>query len=131
MYKRFLGVEIIDLNDHEEDDEICTSLNSNESSEFNENKPLTNARVIEALQTVPWTTFERSVEEKSEQDEKVDTEVDNSLAEGDFEDLMSKLSTFKQKSDELPREERYAFAEKIALSFFSAMGGEDESDSAE
>ena len=131
MYERFLGVEIIDLNDLEEDDEICTSLNSKENSEHNENKPLMNARVIEALQTVPWTTFERSVEEKSEQDEKVETQVDKSLAEGDFEDLMSKLSTFKQKSDELPREERYAFAEKIALSFFSAMGGEDESDSAE
>ena len=119
------------MNDEEEDDEICTSLNSNESSEPNENKPLLNARVIEALQTVPWTTFDRSVEEKSEQDEKVEPQVDKSLAEGDFEDLMSKLSTFKQKSDELPREERYAFAEKIALSFFSAMGGEDESDSAE
>ena len=131
MYKRFLGVEIIDLNDQEEDDEICTSLNSNESSEPNENKPLMNARVIEALQTVPWTAFERIVEETSEQDEKVEAQVDNSLAEGDFEDLMSKLSTFKQKSDELPREERYAFAEKIALSFFSAMGGEDESDSTE
>ena len=130
MYELFLGVEIIDLND-QEDDEICTSLNTNENSDPNENKPLMNARVIEALQTVPWTTFERTVEEKSEQDEKVETQVDKSLAEGDFEDLMSKLSTFKQKSDELPREERYAFAEKIALSFFSAMGGEDESDSAE
>ena len=130
MYELFLGVEIIDLND-QEDDEICTSLNTNENSDPNENKPLMNARVIEALQTVPWTTFERTVEEKSEQDEKVETQVDKSLPEGDFEDLMSKLSTFKQKSDELPREERYAFAEKIALSFFSAMGGEDESDSAE
>lgn len=130
MYELFLGVEIIDLND-QEDDEICTSLNTNENSDPNENKPLMNARVIEALQTVPWTTFERTVEEKSEQDEKVETQVDKSLPEGDFEDLMSKLSTFKQKSDELPREERYAFAEKIALSFFSAMGGEDESDSGE
>ena len=130
MFELFLGVEIIDLND-QEDDEICTSLNTNENSDPNENKPLMNARVIEALQTVPWTTFERTVEEKNEQDEKVETQVNKSLPEGDFEDLMSKLSTFKQKSDELPREERYAFAEKIALSFFSAMGGEDESDSGE
>jgi len=72
------GVEIIDLND-QEDDEICTSLNTNENSDPNENKPLMNARVIEALQTVPWTTFERTVEEKSEQDEKVETQVEKFL----------------------------------------------------
>lgn len=49
---------------------------------------------------------------------------------GDFEELMSKLSTFKQTSDALPQNERHAFAEQIALNFYSAMGGdEEESDS--
>ena len=68
-------------------------------------------------------------DENNSVDGECDKNVD--LVDGDFEDLMSKLSTFKEKSDELPREERYAFAEKVALSFFSSMGGDEESDSTE
>ena len=117
----------------QDDDEICMSNNSNEDNDNSKDKPPMNRRVIEALQTVPWTAFEKIAEKESERDIKTGSEGDKNLEQvgGDFEDLMSKLSTFKQKSDELPREERYAYAEKIALSFFSAMGGDDESDSTE
>ena len=107
---------MIDLNE-QDDDEICISNNSNEDNDNGKNKPHINRRVIEALQTVPWTAFEKIAEKESERVIKAGSEGDKNLEQvgGDFEDLMSKLSTFKQNSDDLPREERYAYAEKIAL----------------
>ncbi len=45
-----------------------------------------------------------------------------------FEALFSELAVIKAKADNLPLEERRAYAEKIALSFYAAMGGGDSED---
>jgi len=124
------GVEVIDFN---EDENECVTNNSVEDTEQKIIKCTSNKRVIEALQTIPWSELEKTIKNDSEQDNNAESEKDKDvdLVGRDFEDLMSKLSNFKEKSDELPREDRYAFAEKVALSFFSAMGGDEESDSTE
>ena len=86
-----------------------------------------NKRVLEALQTFPWHQLENDVQnDEKELNQKDETDSNQVSGSGDFEDLMSKLSAFKETSDTLPRNERYAFAEQIALSFYSAMGGEEE-----
>ena len=123
---------MIDLSEDNDEEDIRASEEYEENIDQKESKDSVNKRVIEALQTVRWNAFETSVknsEQNVEIEDKKDQNVD--LIDGEFENLMSKLSTFKQKSDDLPREERYAYAEKVALSFFSAMGGDEESDSAE
>ena len=124
---------MIDLSEDNDEEDIRASEEYEENINQKESKDSVNKRVIEALQTVPWNAFETSVLKNSEQDVKIEDKKDHNvdLIDGEFENLMSKLSTFKQKSDDLPREERYAYAEKVALSFFSAMGGDEESDSAE
>ena len=45
-----------------------------------------------------------------------------------FEALFAELATIKAKADNLPPDERKAYAEKIALSFYAAMGGSDDED---
>ena len=124
---------MIDLSEDNDEEDIRASEEYEENIHQNERKEPVNKRVIEALQTVPWNAFETSVLKNSEQNVEIEDKKDQNvdLIDGEFENLMSKLSTFKQKSDDLPREERYAYAEKVALSFFSAMGGDEESDSAE
>ena len=124
---------MIDLSEDNDEEDIRASEEYEENIDQKESKDSVNKRVIEALQTVPWNTFETSVLKNSEQNVEIEDKKDQNvdLIDGEFENLMSKLSTFKQKSDDLPREERYAYAEKVALSFFSAMGGDEESDSAE
>ena len=124
---------MIDLSEDNDEEDIRASEEYEENIDQKESKDSVNKRVIEALQTIPWNAFETSVLNNSEQDVKIEDKKDQNadLIDGEFENLMSKLSTFKQKSDDLPREERYAYAEKVALSFFSAMGGDEESDSAE
>ena len=124
---------MIDLSEDNDEEDIRASEEYEENIDQNESKESVNKRVIEALQTVPWNAFETSVLKNSEQNVEIEDKKDQNvdLIDGEFENLMSKLSTFKQKSDDLPREERYAYAEKVALSFFSAMGGDEESDSAE
>ena len=124
---------MIDLSEENDEEDIRASEEYEENIDQKESKDSVNKRVIEALQTVPWNAFETSVLKNSEQNVEIEDKKDQNvdLIDGEFENLMSKLSTFKQKSDDLPREERYAYAEKVALSFFSAMGGDEESDSAE
>ena len=124
---------MIDLSEDNDEEDIRASEEYEENIDHKESKDSVNKRVIEALQTVPWNAFETSVLKNSEQNVEIEDKKDQNvdLIDGEFENLMSKLSTFKQKSDDLPREERYAYAEKVALSFFSAMGGDEESDSAE
>merc|ERR1712223_1237704 len=127
------GVEVIDLSEENDEEDIRASEKYEENIDQKESKDSENKRVIEALQTVPWNAFETSVLKNREQNVEIEDKRDQTVdhIDGEFENLMSKLSTFKQKSDDLPREERYAYAEKVALSFFSAMGGDEETDSAE
>ena len=124
---------MIDLSEDNDEEDITASEEYEKNIDQKESRDSVNKRVTEALQTVPWNAFETSVLKNSEQNVEIEDKKDQNvdLIDGEFENLMSKLSTFKQKSDDLPREERYAYAEKVALSFFSAMGGDEESDSAE
>ena len=116
------------MNEEEDDNEV---YRSNDIEYVESKTQVTRAgykRVLEALQTFPWNSLKSSAKESEVKQDNLDDEADKNRDSvgGDFEELMSKLSSFKQTSDALPQNERYAFAEQIALSFYSAMGGEEE-----
>jgi hypothetical protein len=58
---------------------------------------------------------------------KETTAADNDEGD-DFEGLFAQLTTFRDRSVNLPDDERRAYAEKMAMSFYNAIGGEDSSD---
>ena len=130
-----IGVEIVDLSEKDEDDDIDSEEQNHEECSGNTNTMGTivvasqQKRVLEALQTYPWhemTTYDEVQEKEQPPNECTDSgSVVVAAGGGEFEELMSKLSTFKLAADNLPRDERYAFAEQIALNFYSAMGGDD------
>lgn len=43
-----------------------------------------------------------------------------------FESLFSELASMKEKSSSLPSAERRAYAEKVAMAFYAALGGSDD-----
>ena len=100
------GVEIIDLSEDPEQDDVEQVFAANGQK-----------RVIEALQTVLWTQW-CTVQDPEASEKDVE----------DFETLFANLVHFKETAAGLPDEERRKFAEKVALSFYSALGDDDESD---
>ena len=68
-----------------------------------------------------WTEL---IENIGEADSGATTEKDVE----DFEKLFANLVNFKDTASGLPDEERRKFAEKVALSFYSALGDDDDSD---
>merc|ERR1711899_259572 len=93
------GVEVIDLSEDNDEEDIRASEEYEENIDQKESKDSVNKRVIEALQTVPWNAFETSVLKNSEQNVEIEDEKDQNVdvIDGEFKNLMSKLSTFKQK----------------------------------
>jgi len=99
------------------------------------------ARILEALKSHTWSTMElveppplMSNKSQCNQEMKPQRTPSASLEESadTFEALFSELAVIKAKADNLPNErEKRAFAEKIALSFYAAMGGDDGPDSEE
>jgi len=108
------GVEIIDFSEDEEDD--TTDTENIQIFASNSQK-----RIVEALQTVMWTEL---IENIGEADSGATTEKDVE----DFEKLFANLVNFKETATGLPDDERRKFAEKVALSFYSALGDEEDSD---
>jgi len=111
------GVEIIDFSEDEEDE------NSSENREDQVHIFASDSqkRIVEALQTVMWTEL---IENIGEADSGATTEKDVE----DFEKLFANLVNFKDTASGLPDEERRKFAEKVAMSFYSALGDDDDSD---
>ena len=103
------GAEIVDLSEDQDDPD----------SPFQTG----NGRVVDALMAYAgWPTPKSPAEE-----EGVEGQEDPS-----FEDLFSKLSEFRESAQTMPSDQRKAFAEEIAMAFYSAMGESDsEPDSAE
>lgn len=99
------------------------------------------ARILEALKSHTWSTMElleppplMSNKSQNNQEKKTQRTHSASLEESadSFEALFSELAVIKAKADNLPTEgEKRAFAEKMALSFYAAMGGDDGPDSDE
>lgn len=95
-------------------------------------------RILEALKSHTWSTMKlldpppMLANGNANQERKArtpGTESNNMEASMDsFEALFSELAVIKAKADNLPLEERRAYAEKIALSFYAAMGGGDSED---
>lgn len=82
-------------------------------------------RIVEALQTVMWPSLcEKSDNDTSEPSSNSSTTTTREMA--DFETLFSNLANFKASATGLPDDERRKFAEKVALSFYAALG--DDSD---
>jgi len=119
------GIEIIDFSEEEGED-----LGGEEMEEkFFAVSP--QKRVIEALQTSPWPNIRMK---KDKEDGRSSMDPDSNLVssggicdEDDFESLFTQLSTFRDRSTTLPDEERRAFAEKVAMQFYNAIGGEETS----
>jgi len=98
-------------------------------------------RILEAMKSHTWSTMEllepptlMSSKSQSVKEKKPQRTPSASLEESvdSFEALFSELAVIKAKADNLPTEgEKRAFAEKIALSFYAAMGGDDGPDTDE
>ena len=82
--------------------------------------------VVEALQTVMWPQLCHSSSSNNELSEEKGQNPNEKDVE-DFENLFANLVHFKETATGLPDEERRKFAEKVAMSFFNALGedGED------
>ncbi len=107
------GIEIIDLS---EDDELQNEQNVSVFASSGQK------RVLEALQTVMWPQLCHP-EEGGHDENEINKEME------DFEALFANLASFKEAAASLPDVERKKFAEKVAMSFYSALGeGEDSSE---
>jgi len=80
-------------------------------------------RVVESLQTVMWPQLCDSSSNDEEQ-EKDQNPKEKDLE--DFESLFANLVHFKETASGLPDQDRRKFAEKVAMSFFNALGDEGE-----
>jgi len=80
-------------------------------------------RVVESLQTVMWPQLCDSSSNDEEQD-KGQNPKEKDLE--DFESLFANLVHFKETATGLPDQDRRKFAEKVAMSFFNALGDEGE-----
>jgi len=106
------GVEIIDFS--EDEDNESTDRENIQIFASDSQK-----RIVEALQTVMWTEL---IENIGEADSGATTEKDME----DFEKLFANLVNFKETASGLPDDERRKFAEKVAMSFYSALGDDDD-----
>lgn len=52
--------------------------------------------------------------------------VENAEKETSFEELFEKFATFKSNADNLPPDQRKAYAEKVTFAFWRAIGGDEE-----
>lgn len=82
-------------------------------------------RVVEALQTCPWTNM-KMVGDDEEKPEADDDRLNDTDVEEDFEGLFEKFADFKETASRLPESERKAYAEKVVLQFWKAMGGDED-----
>ena len=106
------SVELVDFSEDESDENSDVEIFAANAQK----------RVVEALQTVMWPQLcsnDEPSEEKGQNPNEKDVE--------DFENLFANLVHFKETATGLPDEERRKFAEKVAMSFFNALGedGED------
>jgi len=105
-----------------------------ESDEVDESEPgeigdiVGKCRILEALKSHTWSTMQiiPSPADQQKQEKKESQNLEESI--DSFEVLFAELATIKAKADNLPPDERKAYAEKIALSFYAAMGGSDDED---
>ncbi|CAL1540596.1 unnamed protein product [Lymnaea stagnalis] len=62
-------------------------------------------------------------------DAKIDEDMpltDNDVGVEEFEQLFMKLKVMKDRAENLPAEERKKYAEKVAISFWKAIGGDED-----
>ena len=61
-------------------------------------------------------------------DDKVllDSLTNDDPSDESFEALFSRMRDMKEKAESLPEEERKAYAEKVAISFWKAIGGDED-----
>ena len=81
-------------------------------------------RVVESLQTVMWPQLCDSNSNDEEEEDKGQSPKERDLE--DFESLFANLVHFKETASGLPDQDRRKFAEKVAMSFFNALGDEGE-----
>jgi len=124
------GVEIIDFSEDEDEDENDDCIDE----KFFASSP--QKRVIEALQTCPWPNISMKKDTEGARASMDPSSVvgggGGGIGDGDnFEALFAQLSTFRNRSTNMPDGERRAFAERVAMQFYNAIGGENSSDEEE
>ena len=110
------SVELVDFSEDESDENSDVEIFAANAQK----------RVVEALQTVMWPQLCHSSSSNNEPSEEKGQNPNEKDVE-DFESLFANLVHFKETATGLPDEERRKFAEKVAMSFFNALGedGED------
>jgi len=103
------SVELIDMSEDYNEDLEGVHCYSNTATK----------RISEALQTCLWSNYEQKNKDVEEDD--IDENNDDN-----FETLFSQLVNFRESAGDLPDSERRAFAEKIALAFYSSINSDDE-----
>ncbi|GFO24444.1 alpha- and gamma-adaptin-binding protein p34-like [Plakobranchus ocellatus] len=73
---------------------------------------------------IDWSTFFGTVTpENNNDDAPLD---DKDLGVDDFEQLFMKLKVMKDRAENMPSNERKRYAEKVAISFWNAIGGDED-----
>ena len=132
-------MEIIDFSEDDEEDD--SGIFSSTGAQ----------RIIEALHTTPWPNMERrksddcntksngapdpktATNHQNDQQKKKIVETSPNASENlgresdddNFEELFAKFASFKDKASGLNDAERKAYAEKVATSFWMALGGDE------
>jgi len=85
-------------------------------------------RIVEALKSHTWSNLELIEEGDSVISEDEDIVGDDEGVDDDvtFDTLFSQLGNMKDKAAGLPDDQRRKYAENVALSFYKAMGGDEE-----
>lgn len=133
--------ELVECDEGEDEDE------ENDDEDEGIEEKLGRARVVEALKAHTWSNLELlesghggrrpvPVEEEGSDSEgekeegEVGEQVRNLLAavgsddeDEDFGALFSQLASMREQSSNLQQEDRKAYAEKVALAFYKAIGG--------
>eukprot|EP00092_Neocalanus_flemingeri_P024555 GFUD01026630.1.p1 GENE.GFUD01026630.1~~GFUD01026630.1.p1 ORF type:complete len:254 (+),score=92.55 GFUD01026630.1:144-905(+) len=121
--------ELVECNEEDEDGDSDTEERFDEKAG--------RIRIVQALKAHTWSNLEL-IEESEMKDEKENEETEtenNSLLvaaqenlgeDPSFEDLFSQISKMKDISNNLPDEERRAYAEKVSLAFYKSIGLDSE-----
>lgn len=117
-------------------------LKSSDSGESDESNGLMGesegfARILGALECHMWPYRIMKDDKPEKQASETYNVVDTALTDlesmmegdeigGDFEGMFANMNKIKEVAGQLPDEERKKFAENVALSFWRAMGGDDD-----
>ncbi|ESO87611.1 hypothetical protein LOTGIDRAFT_220073 [Lottia gigantea] len=104
----------------EESESKALSTSNEEDTEIDKASDTTNTNTASGDNVQPYSMI-------TDNDRSILTALgDDTQDEENFEQLFEKLKVMKDKAESLPQSERKAYAEKVAISFWKAIGGDDD-----